>query len=639
MQGREHFWAIDDVGLFYVLAAAATLVFVAGVARRARPWLAVLRGDGGPIRIAARILAGGAGGLGWLRGDRRAGAMHAAIAWGFSLLFVGTVLATIDHYVLPVLRGRTYLVYSAVLDAAGVALLLGLIGAAARRYLLRVRRLESRLQDAAVLAGLALAAATGFAVEGLRLVAAPPPGVDWSFAGALLAAVLPRDPAAARAAYPAAWWLHSVVCLGIVAALPWTRLFHVFAAPAHLALARAPAPYVPLDDRPEQAPPLSPRDLLALDACTRCGRCVEVCPATAAGEPFSPRGVLDAARSADVADDPRGLLGHATLAWRCTTCAACLAACPIDIAPADLVRAARRVDIEDGTRVPTSLAEVLDRLQRHGNPWESSRSGRARFHAELGLADLSRGAPPTPLAWVVGCTTAIDTRARGLARAFSKLTDAAGLDVGTLGRKEGCCGDIARQLGEDGLFEEQAEALGARLDAAGAEDVVASSPHCLASLRREGRRVRHTSEVLDALLQEGRLSLPTPVRATVTFHDPCTLGRQGGVYDAPRRVLAAIEGVDLVEMARSRERSFCCGAGGGRMWQEDLDGEVRMSSLRVREAAATRASILVTACPLCAVMLDDARKAEGLQDRLEVVDLCELAARALGEDPAERTEP
>ena len=194
-------------------------------------------------------------------------------------------------------------------------------------------------------------------------------------------------------------------------------------------------------------------------------------------------------------------------------------------------------------------------------------------------------------------------------------------------------GDVAAQLGEEGLFEDQAEKLGAAFDKAGASDVVASSPHCLASMKQGALapRVRHTSEVLDEALADGSLRLPRPVPATVTFHDPCYLGRHGGVFEPPRRLIDAIDGVQRVEMERSRQTSRCCGAGGGRMWVEDLDGPVRMSELRVSEAAATGADLLVVACPLCLVMLSDASKAAGVEGSLEVIDLSELLARALPE--------
>ena len=636
MSGRQHFQGIDDVALFYAVAAAALAVFAWGLARRVRRWRAGPRGASVPppsLRLR-RALRHGLSALVRLPGDPAAALMHGLIAVGFTWLFVGTVLATIDQHVVRFLEGPTYLVYSLALDLAGLALLVGLLGAAARRYVARIPRLDSGGQDAAVLLALAVVAGSGFAVEGLRLAADTSGQAHWSPLGSALGGLFGTG--AAADAYPGTWWFHALASLALVAALPWTRLFHVFAAPVHLAVADEPAHRVPLEDRPDDAPPLAVRDVVALDACTRCGRCVEVCPAAAAGEPFSPRAVLDAARGvtrrAAPADGELGLLGSATLAWHCTTCRACLDACPISIAPAAVAAAARRVDVEDGTRVPVPLAETLDRLQRYGNPWEASRKGRSSFHKELDLPDLSRDAGER-LTWVVGCTAAIDTRARAPARAFSRLANAAGLTVGTLGRMVGCCGDVAAQLGEEGLFEDQAEKLGAAFDKAGASDVVASSPHCLASMKQGALapRVRHTSEVLDEALADGSLRLPRPVPATVTFHDPCYLGRHGGVFEPPRRLIDAIDGVQRVEMERSRQTSRCCGAGGGRMWVEDLDGPVRMSELRVSEAAATGADLLVVACPLCLVMLSDASKAAGVEGSLEVIDLSELLARALPE--------
>ena len=633
MPERAYFWGIEGVALFYSLAGLALLAFGWGVWRRARHWR---RHDAARVAVSprrlVRALRHGLSGVVRLRGDRRAALLHGLIATGFCLLFGGTLLATLDHYVVHFLVGDVYLVYSVVLDVAGVAFLVGLLGAAVRRYVVRVPRLDSRRQDAAVLVGLAVVAASGFAVEAVRLAATQPEHAGWSFGGAALGRLL-VDPQA-EAVYPATWWFHAVASLALIAALPYTRLVHLLAAPAHLAVADEAAARLPVDERPEDAPALALRDALALHACTRCGRCVAVCPAAAAGEPFSPRGVLDAARHGLGGEaSPLGLLGSGTLAWHCTTCGACLEACPISIATADVARAARRVDVEDGTRVPAPLTDALDRLQRYGNPWEASKKGRSAFAKELALPTLSD--EPGALAWQVGCTTSIDTRAQGLARAFARLLTVAETPVATLGRKEGCCGDVARQLGEEGLFEEQNDKLLAALEKARATDVVASSPHCLTSLEADGRRVRHTSEVLDELVASGALALDRPVPARATFHDPCYLGRHRGVFAAPRRLLGAIPGLQVVEMEHSGADSRCCGGGGGRMWQEELDGETMMSELRVRQAAATGASLLVTACPLCLVMLDDARKAAGLEESLEVVDLCELAARAVFGDDEE----
>jgi Fe-S oxidoreductase len=207
------------------------------------------------------------------------------------------------------------------------------------------------------------------------------------------------------------------------------------------------------------------------------------------------------------------------------------------------------------------------------------------------------------------------------------------VSFGTLGQKEGCCGDIARRVGEEGLFEEQADKTAGIFRKYGVSEVVTSSPHCFNLFKHEypagAVRFRHYTQLLDELLGQGRLAPLAPLDAVVTYHDPCYLGRYNHVYDAPRRLLRAIPGVRLVEMAHHGPDSLCCGGGGGRMWQE-LEGEKKLSEVRAREAAETGAQILVTACPYCLIMLEDALKTAGLEGRLAIMDLNEVLGRSLG---------
>ncbi len=609
---RPQFWGIETTWPFYALAALSLALFAWGLARRVQRWHQVPGGLRPSPTTWLRALGRGLVGTPLLRGDRSAGLMHLLIAWGFTGLFLGTLLSGLDHWGPHFLTGRTYLVFSTACELSGAALLVGLAWAFARRTLQRVSRLEHRPVHLLVLAWLALAALSGFAVEGLRLAQQQPEWAAWSLGGSLVAAL--ASPEAAAAAFAPTWWLHALICLGLVAALPWTPLFHVLAAPASLAVA-GPRPYLPLDDRPEGhgLGPLWP------DACTHCGRCVEVCPPAIAGEPFSARGFLLAHRSRDF--DP-------ALAWHCTACGACEQACPLDIATAEVVLDVRRAEIEEGTRIPSGIAEALERVQKYDNPWERSKRSRSRLARELSLP------APEERAYLAGCTAAVDTRAQDIPRAFTGVLARAEVPLGSLGRKEGCCGHVPRRLGEDGLFEDKGLDLLDRLD--GVAEVVTSSPHCLHTLREdlgalgEGvPRARHAAEVLAELVDTGRLTFEGRLEARATFHDPCWLGRHAGIYDAPRRVLAAIPGLELVEMPRHGPESFCCGAGGGRMWNEDPDasGSERIPELRIQEAATTGAGIVVTACPRCLVMLEDARKTAGLED-LRVMDLAEVAAAA-----------
>jgi len=297
------------------------------------------------------------------------------------------------------------------------------------------------------------------------------------------------------------------------------------------------------------------------------------------------------------------------------------------------------------------LTQTLEKLYKYNNPWEASKKKRAKWSQDLEIPDLTKAGGKDALFYFVGCTTSLDTRAQDLARSFVRILKHVRIPFGTLGKKEPCCGDIARRVGEDGLFEEQMEDCLALFERNDIRDVVTSSPHCFHTFRNEypafqalkpaeeqlDLRFRHYTLVLRELVTASSVMFERPLNVKVTYHDPCYLGRHNQIFDPPREVIAAIPGVQMVEMAHNRANSLCCGGGGNRIWQEDLDAEVKMSEIRIREAEATGAEILITACPLCLIMLEDARKTTGLEDTLLVMDLNELMAMALA-PPASRCE-
>ncbi|MBT3224546.1 MAG: (Fe-S)-binding protein, partial [Proteobacteria bacterium] len=348
-------------------------------------------------------------------------------------------------------------------------------------------------------------AVSGFLVEALRLAATDPPWSNWSFVGALIGDHISFS----TSIYAAMWWFHALASLTFIAAIPYSKLFHVFAAPANIYLAEQRI--APLDEREEQT--FSLYQHLSLDACTGCGRCTEVCPATGVGEPFSPRGVVAAAKMVRSKGTNVGVLGGHVSPWHCTTCWACVEVCPVAIAPSLLVREARRVEVEDGTRVPANLVVTLERLFRYDNPWESDKKKRALWQKTLGIPDLAKEGAQGRLCYFVGCTTALDTRAQMMAQAFAANLSQGGVDFGTLAKKEPCCGDIGRRTGEDGLFEDQVTKVSQVFKKANVHDIATSSPHCFHTLRREmpllmaamepgeevELRVRHYVEVLDEM--------------------------------------------------------------------------------------------------------------------------------------------
>jgi Fe-S oxidoreductase/nitrate reductase gamma subunit len=637
---RIMFWQIDDVWIFYVLAAFAIGLFLAGVAAYVSVWkrnagtlVAPFSKDALKRTILDTFL-----GRRVLEGDIAAGFMHLFLFWGFLSLFIGTSLLFIHDYLFSFLTGTTYLVYSLAMEVGGLMLLGGIMWALIRRYIQRVPRLERRPEDALVPAWLLLVGISGFMVEGLRLAYQQPPWGEWSFMGGWMGSLF--SPAGAKDLYPYLWWGHALLSLWFIAAIPYTKLFHILGAPAGIYFQASSKP-VTLDVE-EGAAEFYLGDSVFFDACMRCGRCVSACPSTGAGEPFDPREFVQAMRRAlwqahspfgDIRFLSRGEESEVDEKfWYCTTCRACLEVCPVYGAAFEAVIKKRVLAVEEGTNIPKLMNQTLEKVFKYDNPWESSKKKRGAWAEGLDLADLAKRDAEADLCYFVGCTTSFDDTAQGIARSFSKILQSAGVNFGILGKKEPCCGDIARRAGEFGLFVEQMEKCLDLFDKYDITDVVTSSPHCFHTFRNEYPEApfsaRHYTLVLRELIADGKLRFKEGVTATVTYHDPCYLGRYNRIFDEPREIIRSIPGLNLVEMTHYGAASLCCGGGGGRMWQ-DLNGEVKMSDVRIREAKATGAQILVTACPLCRIMLEDARKAAGLNETLRVMDLNELVLQAL----------
>lgn len=670
---RQLFWSIGtgEVWTFYILAFFACLVFVVGVLNHLCVWMRGFCDWKIPFsrESVIRVFLDGLFGRRIFRGDIAAGTMHLLILWGFLILFIGTTLSAIDDYIFSFLKGRTYIVYSTCLDIAGLILVAALVWALIRRYLQRVSRLENRIGDLTAPVWLLLVGLSGFVAEGGRLAAQQPEWGGWSFAGQWVSFIW-SDPRSALTAYPYLWWVHVLLSLGLIAYIPFSKLFHILAAPAGIYLKDHPVQALPVEDRGQEDEPFSYRDMIYLDACTRCGRCVEVCPSTGAGEAFAPRDfILWAKANASAKYDPIKQIGgvkelcekirsgdnrfEAERIWNCTTCLACLEVCPVYVGTPDIIRVARSKVVEEGTRVPSMLSQSLKNVYKYNNPWEATKKKRDKWSGDLVIPDLTKDKEKVDVCYFVGCTTSMDIRAQDIARSFVKILDHTKISFGTLGKKEPCCGDIARRAGEDGLFEMKREDCLDLFKKYDIHEVVTSSPHCFNTFSKEYPgvgdletsedqvlfRPRHYTQVLKELLDQGRLSFDKTLPLKLTYHDPCYLGRHNRIFDTPREIIRAVPGVELVEMAHNRENSLCCGGGGDRMWQEDMDADPKMSEIRIREAAAAGAEIVVTACPLCLIMLEDARKTAGLEDDLRVMDMNELLVMALGLDGvAEETE-
>ncbi len=630
----------------YVLGGLVAVLFVWGLWQHVRRWRL-----GKPETIALACKERLAGFLryalfqGRLASDRYALAMHLAIFFGMAFLFLGTALATIDLDVTHLmfgfqfLRGNFYLAFKLVLDIFALALIVGLALAFWRRYVLKPERLKNLvyptfpLDSFYLLAILLAIAVSGLVVEALRLAASQPAWAGWSIAGNTLAkAFRPMNADTLRTLHFLFWCLHGLLAFVFIALVPHSKAFHLVSSSLSIWLRHlGPTGALPAAEATGVAKlsDFTWRQLVQFDACTWCGRCQDQCPAHASGQPLSPKNVV-LQLNAQLLGKRGGELVSAPELWACTTCRACEEVCPVFIEQPRAIVDMRRHLVSEG-QIEKGLQEALTKLGRYGNSFGQSDRARAKWTQGLPFKIKDARKEAVEYLWFVGDYASYDPRLQPVTRATANVFQQAGVDFGILYEAERNSGNDVRRVGEEGLFEMLREKNMQAFQKAQFQKLMTTDPHSLHALKNEydNLNVIHHTELLDELFRSGKLKPARRLETTVTYHDPCYLGRYNGIYDAPRRVLAAL-GVKLVEMPRHRHRSYCCGAGGGRVWMEDT-GEIkeRPAESRVREAAALGVGTLVVACPKDLVMFQDAIKTAGLEGKLAVKDLMELVEEAL----------
>jgi Fe-S oxidoreductase len=385
------------------------------------------------------------------------------------------------------------------------------------------------------------------------------------------------------------------------------------------------------------------KQLLDGYTCTECGRCTASCPANTTGKLLSPKKIIvdirartmeKAAPATGQASDRRLLDTFITEQelWACTTCMACVQECPVMIEHVDAIVDLRRGLVLNESRFPDELKVTFANLERNYTPWGFGHATRADWAEGLNIPRMA-DAPDAEVLFWVGCAGAYDARYRKVTQAFARLMQMAGVKFAILGTEEKCTGDPARRMGNEYLAQSLITENVAVLNRYNVKKIVVTCPHCLQSLGKEYRQfggeyeVVHHTVFLRGLVEEGRLRVPAARTAAVTFHDPCYLGRYNDEYDAPRALVDAVA-ASQVEMPRSRDRSFCCGAGGGRMWMEEHEGK-RVNIERTEEALATGAHTVATGCPFCMTMLTDGVKAKEQAEAVAVKDVAELLLEAL----------
>jgi Fe-S oxidoreductase len=359
-------------------------------------------------------------------------------------------------------------------------------------------------------------------------------------------------------------------------------------------------------------------------SCLQCGTCTSVCPLNQVSY-YSPRRILR-----ELALDSGSEQSVDRAVWSCVTCNACGVNCPRGIEIIDVMKTVRKLNVTGG-RIPECFEAPLDSLQAYGNPWNGIREERLEWAGDL---DIPTFTPEHEYCLFTCCTTAYDPSNRDAGRALLQLLEYAGISFGTLGIQESCCGDQAHKIGADDIFSELALKNTELFLCAGVQKILTTSPHCLNAFRNNYAGLKgfvgseHYTEILDRLIAEGRLRPTLEVECAVTYHDPCYLGRHNGIYEAPRRVLQSIPGLELVEMINNKENSLCCGGGGGGAWSDDPLNQ-HFGVMRVQEALSTGAEVIATACPYCIRMLNDALRELGAVNQIVVRDLAELLLQSM----------
>jgi Fe-S oxidoreductase/nitrate reductase gamma subunit len=685
--------------LWYGLAGLSIVVFLYGVARPLLRYRGARREGLPPIsELPGRVWAATRTAYSHAsiaRRDAYAGWAHRGIFYGWVALALGTVIVGLSHDIAePIFgagfyEGDFYLACKAVLNLLGTVLIAGLLAMMVRRAILRPSKLDYarpdrspgeaqfnrrvyRVGDWVFVVTLLIIALTGYLLEGVRIAMEHPGYNGFQFGGWVAAQLFAGAGHATLGDWRhAIWWFHGLLAITFVASIPFTKAAHMLSSYASLILrdplagkrlrpipgdlAQEPAGYGSLVD-------FSAVHLLQLDACTKCGRCHEVCPANATGRPLSPRDVIlelrEHARSDGAAEGIGGLLGvlmggaehgasvgssvigeqavHADTVWSCMQCNACVEVCPVGIEQAPIINQLRRRLLEDG-ELDRGLQRTLQEIHTSGNSLGASRRSRGGWTSELDFPVKDARAEPVDVLWFVGDYASFDPRSQRVTRALARIFHASGLDFGILYDGECNSGNDVRRVGEEGLFEMLAENNVEQLSRCSFNRIVTSDPHSLNTLTNEYRdfggdwSVLHHSALLLELLEDGRLATPRRLGYRVTYHDPCYLGRHNGGYDAPRRVLEML-GCELVEMPRNRDNSFCCGAGGGQIWIAEQAGHERPSENRIREALGLgRLDAFVVACPKDVTMYEDAIKTTHSTERLQLRELTELLDEALAE--------
>jgi Fe-S oxidoreductase/nitrate reductase gamma subunit len=594
------------------------------------------------------------------------GTMHFLIFWGAILIFLGKIVRLFSYPVGLTNPPQNIFKYASfVSEIGGLLVIIGGCLAVYRRYIVKPSRLETKPTNTLIYSWGIVLLITGYFVKGYRIAliggSVVPDWFSWAPISYLISRfflILPTAPLNELLIW------HRVLIHALPAFLFFAYVFitrtplqHFFLSPINIYFRnlKLKGILLPIPNF-EEAETFGVREiseftwkqLLDLEACTNCGRCQDVCPAHLSQKPLSPRRMTQNLKDHLWRKGPKLLttpidqrqpeaimektVGEDEL-WACTACMACEEACPVYIEQVIRNMDLRRYLVLVETKYSSEVRLTLKNLEKSNNPWGMSRGVRTEWTKGLEIKTFAEVTDPEILFWV-GCCGSLDARNQRVATSVVKILQACQVRVGILGNEEGCCGDPARRIGNEYLFQTIAEANIEIMKGYGVKKILTLCPHCFHTLKNEYPQfggefqVIHHTQFLTELLTSGKLKLTKPIDKVITYHDSCYLGRANQIYEAPRKILHSIPGLKLIEMERHHNRSFCCGAGGGRMWMEEHIG-TRINQMRTDQAIEVKAEWVGTACPYCLTMLGDGIKEKGKAETMAAYDLSELVDQSL----------
>lgn len=599
------------------------------------------------------------------------GAIHAAVAWGFTIYLLVNVIDVLYgmvpgfHFLPNHFIGNIYRLF---VDIFSLVVLIGVLLFLVRRFITGDERLNINapvlLSESArkgvkrdsLIVGTFIILHVGFRFVGASFEVAIN-GADWSQPGATLLST-----AWARLSTDSlvfgehvGWWMALGLILGFMPYFPYSKHAHLFMGPLNYmaqvdrrSLSTLEIMNLENEDVEQfgaaKVEHLPQKELLDAYACIMCNRCQDGCPAYQTGKELSPAAIeinkryyfndhfKEFSDGADSLDSLSQWMLSEEAAWSCTTCGYCIEVCPVGNEPmVDILRMRQNLVLME-SNFPSDAMTVFDKIENYGNPWGMSPMDREKWTEGMDVPKMREKGSAEYLYWA-GCSGAYDDRGKNISRSVAKIMNQAGIDYAILGNEETCTGDSARRIGNEYLFQMQATQNIENFEKYDIKKVVTQCPHCLTTLKNDygeigvELEVVHHSEFIADLIEEGKISPDQSLEEDVTFHDACYVGRHQGEYDAPRKVIKSVMGknANVIEMERNKEESFCCGAGGGNMWYE-IDRGKRLNVERFEEAIKTGAKKVATSCNFCMIMMEDARKVTGQDDNMEVYDISELVA-------------